>query len=51
MIKTVVRVHHWPPSEIERLCLHGMGVNCLMYWYYDIIEVNDEIKDKLKKTN
>jgi len=46
VIKTVVREHHWRPSEIESLYLDGTDFFGLLYWYEDISEVNNELKTK-----
>ena len=44
MIKSVVRVHHWPPSEFRRLYLDDADVFGLEFWYNDVTEVNDSLK-------
>jgi len=44
MVKSVVRVHHWSPSEIDSLYLDGMGYLSLDFWYHDVVEVNESLK-------
>ena len=51
MVRTVVREHHWSPTEIENLYLDDADFFGLMWWYNDILEVNEELnKKKEKKT-
>jgi hypothetical protein len=38
MVKSVVRVHHWPPETIENLYLDDTDFFGLLYWYYDVLE-------------
>ena len=49
MIKSVVREHHWPPSEFERLYLDDADVFGLEFWFNDIVEVNESLKEKPKE--
>ena len=46
MVKTVVREHHWSMSEIERLYLDDADVFGLEYWYNDVKECVDKLKQK-----
>jgi hypothetical protein len=46
MIKTVVREHHWKPSEIKKLYLDSDDFLGLEFWYNDVMKVIAEMKKK-----
>lgn len=47
MIKTVVREHHWLPDQIAALSFYDPDdPNGLEYWYNDILEVHEQLKNK-----
>lgn len=48
-IKTVVRAHHWPPDVIDKLYNDGQDHHGIDFWYYDALECDKEINDKIKE--
>jgi len=44
----VVREHHWTPQKIESLYLDDADFFGLIYWFNDIREVNEELKNPKK---
>jgi len=41
-----VREHHWSPSEIGGLFLDNKDEKGLEFWYEDILQVQEEMKNK-----
>lgn len=50
MVQSVVREHHWAPSEVGALYFDAQDYQGLEYWYNDVKKVSDEIKNP-KPTN
>jgi hypothetical protein len=48
MIITVIREHHWLPTEIGKLKLDDEDYLGLEFWYNDVITVINELKPKKK---
>ena len=46
MIKSVVREHHWSPSEFKSLYLDDADFFGLEFWFNDVVEVNESLKPK-----
>lgn len=46
MVVSVVREHHWAPSEVGALYFDSEDHHGLEYWYNDVKLCNDEIKPK-----
>ena len=46
MVKTVIREHHWPPSEVGGLYFDDLDFYGLKYWYNDAVECNEQLKAK-----
>jgi hypothetical protein len=44
-----VREHHWPPNVIGGLFVDECDYSGLFYWYNDMAEVIDELKNNGKK--
>lgn len=51
IIKSVVREHHYSPVEIDALFLDDMDHHGLLYWFFDVEEVNAEMKPKTQTGN
>jgi len=50
MVKSVVREHHWSPEIIKELFHDNIDYLGLVYWYNDVCEVIDDVKNKKPKT-
>jgi len=50
-IKSVVREHHWAPSEFEDLYIDSVDYKGLVFWYNDIELVHKELNKKDKKND
>lgn len=48
MVKSVVREHHWAPSEVGALYFDYQDYYGLIYWYEDVKEVDKELRKDLK---
>lgn len=48
MVTTVVREHHWSPTEINGLYLDDIDHFGLIYWYEDIKSMIADLKNKQK---
>lgn len=48
MVKSVVREHHWPPDIIGGLYFDAIDYEGLVYWYQDVKEVDEGIREKIK---
>ncbi len=46
MFVSLVRENHWPPSVLEGLFFDREDYLGLIFWYEDLLEVNDELKKK-----
>ena len=51
MIKTVVREHHFTPSEIDAFFLDEKDYHGLIFWYEDIRQVHEELNNIKNKKN
>lgn len=40
-----MREHHWAPSEVGALFFDAEDIHGLDFWYNDVKNVNDEIKN------
>jgi hypothetical protein len=48
MVKSVVREHHWAPSQVGALYFDAIDYEGLVYWYEDVKEVDESLKEKTK---
>ncbi len=46
MVKSVIRVHHYPPSVIDELFLDEKDHHGLEWLYNDILDEQNELKKK-----
>jgi hypothetical protein len=46
MIKSVVRQFNWSPEVIDNLYMDGNDYKGLVYWYRDVVEVNEKLRQK-----
>jgi len=49
MIKSVVRLYHFTPTDISKMYVDTVDYNGLEYWYNDAKDYNEEIKKGSKK--
>lgn len=52
MIKTIVREHHWPPAQINKLKVYGWDnddTDSLEFWYHDVLACIKEMESKMPK--
>lgn len=49
MVKSVVREHHWSPSQVGDLYFDMEDYQGLVYWYEDVKEVDASLKEKTPK--
>ena len=50
VIVSIVREHHWSPEVIGNLHYEYGDYESLMYWYNDIVKVQDELKKEASKS-
>lgn len=46
MVKSVVREHHFSAEKIDAFFLDDTDWHGLIFWYNDVLEVNNELKSK-----
>jgi len=46
MVRSIVRAHHWTPTEIENLYLDDRDFQSIGYWYNDVMAVENSINDE-----
>jgi hypothetical protein len=46
MVKTVARGRGWTPDVIGELYLDNVGFQGLVFWYDDVIQENEDLKNK-----
>jgi hypothetical protein len=51
MVRSVVREHHWPPDKIGGLFVDAIDYEGLEFWYDDLMDVNNKLKEAQSKTN
>ncbi len=49
MMKSVVREHKWLPEIIDGLYLDDADHFGLEFWYNDVKQMNDELKERYSK--
>lgn len=49
MFISLVREHKWPPSVLDGLFFDREDHHGLMFWYDDLKEVSENMKNKSKK--
>lgn len=48
MVKSIVREHHWTPTEINAMFIDSIDFEGIEFWYNDGLEVSKELNKKKK---